>query len=386
MQDLPEETKVTGMKMNAEIVFFYLYDAGRSIDLKKVAKIIPANPDIGVIKKKRDTPESLTFPVPLVVQLAKISSQENMPFDSLSMNARIYEEGVITMRVRVTGNFAVQDLHKIRTTPFLFDGEQAFIDTWVESDLKRLFETIKEAITFEQYISTHFVRETYTAFCITSPLKNPKEFVQTHRRTLACLLNGESPDTDLHESQIAATLKDAFCYTEHDCAVFDLDRALIIDPDGDYEDILLVIEQANYQLLELRSLDALLDRWLDKAEDDITVIYKKKSARLKLLKVKLASIHALSFDALFILENLENSSKIIGDFFLGQIFDTLCVQFNTEGWKRSIERRLSTLGSIYERVNADASERRMVFLEVMFIVVCVIFPVLQIFQAFMLSN
>jgi len=374
------------MNIRAEIVFFYLYDAGRTIDLKKVAKIIPANADIGFIKKRPDTPESLSLPVPLIVQLARAESGPDFPFSCISLNARIFEEGVISMSVRVKGEFDPKDLHKTRTTPFMIDGKETVIDAWVDASLKQLFATIQEAITFEQYVYSTFVRETYTAFCITTAMDNPAEFVGANRRTIACLLNGESPDTDLHESRITATLKDSFCYTEHDYALFDLDRCLIIDPNGDYEDILLVVEQAIYQLLELRALDMLLDRWLDKAEDDIQIIFRNNKARLKRLKIKLASIHALSFDALFILENLENSSKIIGDFFLGQIFNTLCEQFNMDGWKRSIERRLATLGSVYERVNANANERRMVFLEVMFIAVCVIFPVFQILQAWLMSK
>jgi hypothetical protein len=374
------------MKIRAEVVFFYLYDAGRSIDLKKLAKMIPADPGIGILKNKRDTPESLSLPVPLIVQLARYEYDEKLPFDRITMNARIFEEGVISMTVRVKGDFTPQDLHKIRTTPLILGGKQTVIDTWVDESLKLFFARIQEAITFEQYVFSTFIRVSYTAFCITTPLQNPKDFVETHRRTFACLLNGESPDTDLHESQIASTLKGAFCYTEHDYALFDLDRCLIIDPNEDYEDILLVVEQANFQLLELRSLDMLLDRWLDKAEDDIKVIFKNNTAHLKLLKIKLASVHALSFDALFILENLENSSKIIGDYFLGQIFTSLCAQFSTHEWKQSIESRLKILASVYERVNANESEKRMVFLEIMFIVVCVVFPVFQILQAFFLSK
>lgn len=373
------------MKFKTEIVFFYIYDTGRSIDLEMAARLIPANPDTGIIKNRRDTPESLTLPIPLNVQLAIADFRNGVPFKRVSMNARVFEEGAISMIVRVTGEFSPNELHKIRTTPFELDGRETYIDSWVDASFKVFFERIKGAITFEQYVHSKFVRETYTAFCITDPMKDPQNFVDEHRRTIACLLNGESLNTDLHESQIELTLKSSFSYTKRDLAIFDLDRCLIIDPSGDYEDILLVIEQANFQLLELRSLDRLLDRWLDSAEDDIKVVFKNNTAHLKLLKAKLAGIQALSFDALFILENLENSSKIIGDYFLGQIFKNLCEQFNTEGWKRSIERRLSTLGSVYDRVNSDANEKRMLFLEVMFIVVCIVFPVIQIIQIFLMD-
>jgi hypothetical protein len=373
------------MNIQTEVVFFYLYDAGRSIDLMKVARLIPVNSGTVIIKNRRDTPASLTLPVPLIVRLAQREFPDGKPFEKITLDARIFEDGVISMVVRVTGKFTVEGLHEIRETPFEYDGETRHIESWADETMKQFFARIQDAITFEQYVFSAFVRDSYTAFCVTTPIKDPARFVEKNRKTIACLLNGADTDTDLHESIIAATMKGSFSYTDHDYALFDLDRCLIIDPNRDYEDILLVIEQAIFQLLELRSLDLLLDRWLDKAEDDIKVVYRKNTPRFNRLKVKQESIQALNFDALFILENLENSSKIIGDYFLGQLFDNLCAQFNTEGWKRSIERRLATLGSVYERVNADANERRMVFLEVMFIIVCIVFPMIQILQLFFIS-
>lgn len=374
------------MQVRAETVFFYLYDAGRSIDLAKVAKLIPAIPDAAIIKNRRDTPESLTLPVPLTVQLANVEFPGREPFERAVMYARIFEEGVISMVVRVSGDFSPEDLHKIRTLPVMVEGKLTDIDAWTDESLKALFARIQEAISFEQYVFSTFVRETYTAFCITTPIADPRAYIEEHRKTIACLLNGESLDTDLDESQIAATLCGSFCYTNHDLALFDLHRCIIIDPNQDYEDIMLVIEQAIFQILELRALDKLLDRWLDKAEDDIKIVFRKNAAHLKTLKVKLASIQALNFDALFILENLENSSKIIGSYFLGQIYANLCGQFNTEGWKRSIERRLTTLDSVYRQVAQHETEQRMLFLEVMFIIVCVIFPAIQILQVFFVSG
>ncbi|HKL86242.1 MAG TPA: hypothetical protein VJ861_07930 [Treponemataceae bacterium] len=374
------------MNLQSEIIYFFVYDAGRSIDLSKAAKLIPASTEPWIIRNRRDTPQSLSLPHPLIVQLAKIICPPEHPFETITLTARIFEDGVISMNALVTGSFLLEQLHKIRYTAFYVNDTETTIDTWVDASMQLFFNEIQEAITFEQYVFSAFIRQCYTVFCLTTPIPKPQTFVQENREIIACLLNGEQLNTRLHESQIEATLRGAFCYTEHDFAVFDLDRCLIIDPERDYQDILLVIEQVICQLVALRSLDTLLDRWLDKAENDIKIIFKHNSARLKLLKVKLANIQALTFDALFILENLENSSKIIGDYFLGQIFNNLCQQLNTDGWKLSIERRLKTLESVYRRLSEHDSERRMVFLEVMFIIVCVLFPVFQMLQTFFLAR
>ena len=227
-------------------------------------------------------------------------------------------------------------------------------------------------------------RESYLAFCFLECGEDPAGFIERNRDYCAALLIGEEPGSSLHDSQIAATLGKPFSYRSGDLAVFELDRCIIIDPRGDYEDLLLIAEHANYQLLELRVLDKLLDTWLDEAEDDIRALTAGGRRRVlglrRPIEVKLAHIQALRFDALFILENLENSSKIIGDYYLGQVYARLCEIFNTEGWKWSVERRLDTLQDVYDMVKVDAGERRMVALEVTFIIVCIIFPIIQIVQ------
>lgn len=374
------------MKLETEVVYIYLYDAGRSIDLMNVAAIVPADQTDSRGASGRDTPASLRLSRPLSVELAHLKAKDGIPFDSMRLNARVFEEGAISMCVRITGKFELAKFHKIRSTPIAIQGHETSIESWVDQSFRKFFARIRGAITLEPYVFAETVRDTYAAYCVGTDVGNPESFVRANGKTIACLLNGETSRTDLHASQIAATLKGSFSYRANDYALFDLDRCLIIDPEKNYEDILLVVEQAVFFLLELRSLDMLLDRWLDKAEDDITIEFTKNTARLKMVKAQLAGIQALGFDALFILENLENSTKIIGDYFLGQIFNNLCGQFDTVGWTKSIERRLSTLDSVYARVNANETDRRMLFLETMFIVVCAILPILQIIQAFIISR
>jgi uncharacterized Rmd1/YagE family protein len=62
------------------------------------------------------------------------------------------------------------------------------------------------------------------------------------------------------------------------------------------------------------------------------------------------------------------------------IYERLCQIFNTEGWKIAVERRLDTLENLYELLKSDSGERRMMTLEVVFIVVCIVLPLIQIVQ------
>ena len=46
------------------MIFFKLFDVGRNINLNAVAETLPASPDIRIVNSK-DSPESLSVPVPL---------------------------------------------------------------------------------------------------------------------------------------------------------------------------------------------------------------------------------------------------------------------------------------------------------------------------------
>ncbi|MDP3177266.1 MAG: hypothetical protein Q8M76_05130 [Spirochaetaceae bacterium] len=395
-------TRDSAVVLFVEVVHFYLYDLGRSVDIPKVKALIPANPDMGVAKK-RDTPASLSLPRALVVQLGDGECQDLGGFECLSSQAKIYEDGAVTIVVRVKARVPLNELHLIARRKIRSGGAELSIREYAEHAYVRVRGAIHDAIV-EPFEIDASERESYVAYCLLDATGPPSAFLDRNRDYLAALLVGEESEARLDEGQIEATLGKPFSYHESDLAVFDLDRCLIIDPSADYEDLLLIMEHANYQLMELRVLDKLLDKWLDEAEDDVRAIYgpgrrepsrallrrrrlpRERGSRGPAAKIKLAKIQALRFDALFILENLENSSKIIGDYYLGQVYDRLCSIFNTEGWKWSVERRLDALQDVYDMVKTDAGERRMIALEVTFIIVCIVFPIIQIVQAIGLAN
>jgi len=368
------------------VVFLTLYDVGRSIDTKAAAALVPGTQGMGVIRR-RDTPHSLSMPTPLCVDLraGMPPAPGDVMLEDLSVTARIYEDGVISMVVRLDVAATLEELHGIEHKR-LENGIRD-LESYVDDRFRAVFDLVKPAISFDHYETMVADRETYTAYCFADVGASPQEFVLANTRALSTLISGEPFGAPLHDSQIRKTLSDPFSYADRDLAIFDMDACLIIDADRDYEDVLLICELANYQFLELRSLDRLLDRWLDEAEDDLRFFYSKrgrKDGRLKVrsgaLKKKVAGIQGLRLDALFILENVENSSKIIGDYFLGQAFEQLCGIFNTPEWTRSVERRIDALQDIYDIVKGERNEQNMLTLEIIFIVVCII-PIIQFMLA-----
>ena len=352
--------------MRCELISLYLYDVGRSVDLGRLELLLAGksgNRDGGLAKGRSDTPESLLLPTPLIIDLESReweSGTSPSVFRGVRFAAKVYGDGVVTIECRTQADVDLDQLHTLRFLELPDAGTGGLtIDAAAERHFEALMARIRKFVTQDQYRFDGSNREDYHVFCLLDPVSDPQGFLARHSDYLAPFLLGENPRISLHAGQIATTLKTPFSFTDEDVAIFDMDRAFLVAPNGDYEDLLLIIEHANYQLLELRALDKLLDRLLEDAERD---------ARGGSLSRKIGNLQALRLDALFVLENLENSSRIIGDYYLEQIYDHLCGIFNTGGWKRNVERRLEILQSIYTLTKADKTDRTMVLLEFLVVV------------------
>jgi len=352
-----------------EVIFLYLYDIGRSVNTAAIARELQRKTtkagDKRAIGRRLDTPESLQLPSSLTVELGQHTLDPASPhsggFSFVNLCARIYDEGVITVECRAELNIQLEELHTIRSRTMEIESVPTTMDMLAERHSRILKQGMAKHIKQDQFYITDQASEDYHVFCLLDRVADPKAFLEEHRDYLASFLLGENPDIRLHHSQVEGTLKTPFSFTDHDVAIFDMDRAFIIDPDQDYDDLLLIIEHANYQLLELRTLDRLLDRLLDDAEHDV----RQKNSHWRGLSQKLGKLQPLRLDTLFILENLENSSRIIGDYYLEQIYGHLCATFNTQGWKRNVERRIEILQSIYTIAKTDANDRTMFLLELL---------------------
>jgi len=349
--------------MEGEYVIVQLFDIGRRIDLNNIISVFPGVRDKKIlITKDTDTDISVPETVHLdLVQDLKLNSQNLKLFN---VKVKLYEEGVVSFVVRTTfENIDLEQFHTIRKLAVSTDDGTFKIDDWIEFQFNKLIETIKDYI--EPYtITLPFPEsEKYICYCIHDDLKEPEEFVKRNNRYLAPFLMEENPDLNLHQTQIEKTLEHPFSFLQNDLIIFDLHRCLIIDPTKEYDDILLIIELANYQLLELRTLDKILDIRLDAAEDDIRHLFFKNRIMWRKLNKTLGQLFRYKCDMNFILENLENVSKIIGDYYLAQIYTHLGRLFQVDEWTKSVHSHLQILGDIYTTAKTNLNERILIFLE-----------------------
>jgi hypothetical protein len=351
--------------LKGEVIFFRLTDVGRRIDLQEVAKIIPAIPDKRIIKTK-DTPSYLDFPKPLNLEITQTINSEAKFIKNLNLNVKLYEDGVISLIARISfENLSLEGLHTLRRVIFNTPDGEFNIMNYLKFQYQKIFDQVKEFIEEEIYIIGEYEHEKYSLFCLTDEIENPVEFIHENKDYIATLLMGENPNLNLNQIQVENTLGHPFSFLKNDLTIFDFDRGFIIDPNSDYEDIILVLEIANYQLLELRALDKLLDKRVTIAEDDIRKIYFKSRTVGRRLRKKIGNLFRIQYDLTFLLENIENVSKLIGDFYLAQIYSYLSKLFQLKQWSDSIHHRLETLGDIYNITQTNSTERILLLLEIL---------------------
>ncbi|PWU16977.1 MAG: hypothetical protein C5B49_09705 [Bdellovibrio sp.] len=155
-------------------------------------------------------------------------------------------------------------------------------------------------------------------------------------------------------------LENIFQYGEKDLAVVDWNSALVIEPGGGHE-IPDILEFAVTQLLEMRYYDDLINEKLkdlygrigDRGRGFLTnrygKLYKEASARF---------IEFTEF-----LERVENSLKVVGDFYLATIYRAATRKFRLSDWQNSVTRKINILGQVSSLLQGEVNNRRSQLME-----------------------
>jgi len=351
--------------INGEVVYMQIFDVGRSINLDNIASVFP-----GIryekIKKTKDTPSTIDFPAPFIIEVTNPAEFNSEKIHTIRIQANLYADGVISLIARIIfKNLQIEELHTLKNIDYKLEQRTFKIFKLMKYHFSLIHKKINKFINRGLYNFDPSETEKYTCFCITEGINNTQEILNEKGKYIATLLIGEDPNLNLHPNQISNTLSHTFSFSEQDLIILDLDRCIIFDPSKDYEDILLIIELSNYQLLELRTLDRLTDSRLKRAQSDVRGIYIKKKIVTRRLNKKLGRLYRLRIDLLFTLENVENVSKLIGDFYLAQIYTDLGKIFQLDQWSESIRMRFGILNDIYSNAVGVSNERIILYVEIL---------------------
>ncbi|HMF33325.1 MAG TPA: hypothetical protein VKK79_18005 [Candidatus Lokiarchaeia archaeon] len=355
--------------MNGEIVVININDVGENMDLEKVRELIAPISAVPIEENVlgKNTPADIVLPTSIRAETDQISFPDNDAFPQITINVRFFEMGVVALICQITcHNADWETIYRSYPNGIPIPEGETSLFNWLEKRFLQILERVQPAIS-DKIFNNHPKYEQYTILCISDIDVHPTidDFITTHRLDIAGFLIWDPNPERLHESQIQDALKDSFAYTTSDYAIFDYDRAVVIDLNRDYMDIIFICELANLELLELRTLDVLLDSALEKAEIDINRIYTPSLMRGGNWEQKIRQLAQYRTSLVWISEEISNASKFIGDFFLGQIYEHITRMYELNRWQDSVKRKMQFIQELYQKAQADRQERRLYRLELL---------------------
>jgi hypothetical protein len=152
-----------------------------------------------------------------------------------------------------------------------------------------------------------------------------------------------------------------------------VDWAAALVVDAEPAATLAVLEHANVQLAELKHLDAELDRGLD-------AVWQMASDRALFarfrLRANLRRLAELELEGAALFDGVTNALKLFGDQHLARVQRAASRRFRIDDWEQSVSRKLATLGSISERLEARQAQYRSELLE-WIIIALIAFEIVQ---------
>ena len=249
--------------IHGEVVYLYAFDVASEIITAKIDAILSTKPAPFEIRLDRNFPKDVPLYRPLAIEPPPLNAAlAGQPVRSL---VRVYEVGVVSITLRVA--FQCESL--LDLMPFhsarLDDGRA--LDVAARELCEQVCLELKDLMIGAAVMPSP---EAYTVFCLTQlpGVDDVPQWLNSSRTTVAGLLS-ETPPDRLSESQVTDALRIMRSFEKTDSIVIDWDAALVIDLAGYVDDELYVLELANLQLEEFRVMDQTLDRYLNRAYDDL---------------------------------------------------------------------------------------------------------------------
>lgn len=184
------------------------------------------------------------------------------------------------------------------------------------------------------------------------------------RADIPALLVAED-EIKLSESTRKALKENYFQYAENDLTMVEWNSAIVVEPSGT-RDVPDILEFAVTQLMEMRFYDDLLDEKLKVLYHDI----EEKRSSIWNAKYERVYHEASSRYIEFIefIEKVENTLKVVGDFYLATIYREATKRFRLSDWQSNVTRKMNILAQVSNLLQGEINSRRSTILEFIIII------------------
>jgi hypothetical protein len=342
------------------LLIYRIFDIAEEINMPKVEEIlrdnrgpdqfkVPKFIDRGLIMKSRPVSFGLG------AENFKVKNREIQS----EVLCKVRDFGVLSLIYQIPIERGTSWEQLIKLAADLEEGAE--IDQLARQQVREITNTINPALkkstewdSFEDYI-IYFIEE-FEDYIPMSKLIAEVD--------LPSLLLAED-DVQISELTRKSVLENYYQYGENDLALVEWNSALVIEPTGGRE-VPDILEFALTHLMEMRYYDDLLDVKLNRIYDDI----EKKRGGVLTSRFNQAyeqgSARYIEF-AEFI-ERVENSLKVVGDFYLATIYRAATKRFRLKDWQDNVTRKMSILAQVTSLLQGEINNRRSHLLEIIIII------------------
>lgn len=361
----------------AHVLCYRTFDIADEIDLEKARRLLAQ--DARRLKLSRENSQYIELPNPPVAyELGRRALALREGPVTVDATARLFDHGAasIILRVPVSPGTHLEQLTALADELYDSVALEELAGELIEGVRKTLAAATQDPHRWEQ-------NESYTVIFVERMEGNPSADELVARADLARLLLGETDSKALSARESEAVTQYRFSYTAHDLAVIDWNSAFVYEPSGSL-DIPDLLEIANAQLLEFRYYDAQLDAHITHIHDAVqakrrgwTTLFR--SPYRALAHGTLATLVELNE----FIERVENSLKIIGDFYLAKVYEAAVKRMRIPAWQASVTRKQQLLAQTYALLKGEVDTDRSLTLEatiVLLIVMEIAFAFLRVFE------
>ena len=345
------------------ILIYRVFDIAEEIHLSKVEKIVSQLPS-SRLKLTRPLRHAIVIRnAPIRIALGELDIPIGKHKFKGECSVTLWDYGVLSVlfQIPIAPGTPWTDLLKLSAFITGDDPSDEAIEDLARAKCLEIATVIAPALNKP---SEWDVYEDYTVYFFEKFSGNTTVKDMIERGDLPILILGE-PDEPLAEDSRAPILENMFQYSTNDLAVIDWNSAVVIEPNGQ-RDIPDVLEFALTHLLEVRYYDDLLDQRLNELYDAIELKHRSSILGSRFLKLSHeANSRFIEFSE--VIERVDNSLKVVGDFYLAKIFRAVTRRFRLPDWEQSITRKMDLLARVSQLLQGEVNVQRSFLLEVVII-------------------
>jgi len=350
----------------AHILCYRIFDIAEELDLERVRQLL--SEDTRRLKLSRENSQYLELPnPPIAYELGKRTLQLRSGVVSVDATARLFDHGAVSIILKVPVPPHTELAALTELADDLYDSRfvELLSHDLVEGVRKTIVSASQDPHLWDQ-------SESYTVIYAETIAGQPSaEELLQRDGALARLLLGETKTVPLARREVEAVTQGRFSYTEADLVIVDWNSAFVYEPSGS-NDIPDILEIANAQLLEFRYYDDRLDEHIARIYDEV------QSKRRGWATILRSPYRALARETLATLvdlsefvERVDNSLKIIGDFYLAKVYESAIKRMRVPVWQATVTRKQQLLAQTYNLLKGEVDTDRALSLEATIVILIV---------------